>query len=333
MAQAVDRDAFLMHTKESIEQRFPIGRRECLLGALWGIFVGDSLGLPTDGSVNLRACERDYQRIEEIIGPYSGTHADGGMHLAIHSHLEHIGLEPSIFHPYTVHEKNRKSDIMDGKDVYHGLPGVHMHRCLEAGSNTLTCKLSNLIISSILERQEFCRDRFLASYLQFMLDEPNKDTFIDPYHIEFFERYSRGNKPYYSAGIGKASFEATSTALVQIVPLIIFLLQQEEFRDGRLFRGEGKYSYSNLQYSTRHASARVIADSIFDVVYQYIELFFRSEKLQQFCYQFARTMKKILLGGNLKDILYESASQINMEMHMLLQMDDHEVLAVAALIP
>jgi len=88
-----------------------------------------------------------------------------------------------------------------------------------------------------------------------------------------------------------------------------------------------------LSCSTRHASARVIADSIFDVVYQYIELFFRSEKLQQFCYQFARTMKKILLGGNLKDILYESASQINMEMHMLLQMDDHEVLAVAALIP
>ena len=81
-------------------------------------------------------------------------------------------------------------------------------------------------MSSILERKEFCRDHFLASYLQFMLDEPNKDTFIDPYHIEFFERYARGNKPYYSAGIGKASFEATSTALVQIVPLIIFLLQQ-----------------------------------------------------------------------------------------------------------
>jgi hypothetical protein len=233
IAQAVDRDAFLRHTKESIEHMFPIDRRECLLGALWGIFVGDSLGLPTDGSVNLRACERDYHRIEEIRCPFTGSHADGGMHLALHSHLEHIGLEPSIFHPYTVHEKNRKSDIMDGKDVYHGLPGVHMHLCLEAGSNTLTCKLANLIISSILERQEFCRDHFLASYLPFMLDEPNKDTFIDPYHIEFFERYARGNKPYYSAGIGKASFEATSTALVQIVPLIIFLLQKvasKEFR-------------------------------------------------------------------------------------------------------
>ncbi len=77
--------------------------------------------------------------------------------------------------------------------------------------------------------------------------------------------------------------------------------------------------------STRHASARVIADSIFDVIYQYIELFFRSEKLQQFCYRFAQAMKKIILGGNFKDILYESARQINMDMHMLLQMEDHEV--------
>jgi hypothetical protein len=226
IAQAVDRDVFLMHTKESIERMLPIGRRECLLGAMWGIFVGDSLGLPTDGSVNLRACERDYQRIEEIIGPYSGTHADGGMHLAHNSHLEHIGLEPTLFHPCTVHEKNRKSDIMDGKDVYHGLPGVHMHMCLSAGSNTLTCKLATLIINSILERREFCQDHFLESYLQYMLEEQNKDTFIDPYHVEFFERYARGNKPYYSAGMGKASAEAKSTALVQIVPLIVFLLHQ-----------------------------------------------------------------------------------------------------------
>lgn len=80
--------------------------------------------------------------------------------------------------------------------------------------------------------------------------------------------------------------------------------------------------------STRHASACVIADSIFDIVYQYIELFFRSEKLQQICYQFARTLKKILQGGNFKDILYESASQLNMDVYMLLQMDDHEVIGM-----
>ena len=106
-----------------------------------------------------------------------------------------------------------------------------MHMCLEAGSNTLTCKLAKLMINSILELHDFHRDHFLESYLQFMLHEPDKDTFIDPYHVEYFERYARGNKPYYSAGIGKAAVEATSTALVQIVPIVIFLFHQVQFKE------------------------------------------------------------------------------------------------------
>jgi hypothetical protein len=33
-----------------------------------------------------------------------------------------------------------------------------------------------------------------------MLHSPDKDTYIDAVFIEFFDRYARGNKPYYSAG-------------------------------------------------------------------------------------------------------------------------------------
>ena len=212
--------------KEAIEKISPIGQRERLLGALWGTFVGDSLGLATDGSINLRAMHRDYGYIQEVLGPFTGTQADGGMHLASHSHLAFIGQEPTLYHEYRVREKNRKSDIEGGKDAFYGQPGVHMHMCLSKGSSTLTCKLSKLIIENILESGTFKRDRFLESYRDFMLSTPDKDTFIDPYHVEFFERYARGNKLYYSAGMGKAAAEATSTALVQILPLIVFLLPQ-----------------------------------------------------------------------------------------------------------
>ena len=79
-----------------------------------------------------------------------------------------------------------------------------------------------------------------------------------------------------------------------------------------------------MQYSSRHASARVIAGSMYDVIYQYIELFYRSEKLQQYCYQFAQTLKKILIGGNVNDILYEAARQMNIDIHLLQQMEDCE---------
>ena len=81
--------------------------------------------------------------------------------------------------------------------------------------------------------------------------------------------------------------------------------------------------------SSRHASARVISDSIFDIIYQYIELFFRSEKLQQCCYLFAQTIKKILIGGSLEDILLEAARQINLDIHLLKQMEDSEAPALA----
>ena len=215
-----------MSAKASIEAVTPVGQRECLLGALWGAFVGDALGLCADGSVNLRARGRDYGEITDVVGPFSGTQADGGMHLARNSRLQFIGAEPTIYHPYCVGERNRKSDIMGGTEVFHGQPGVHMHMHLSKGSNTLTCKVVKLIMDNLLKNEGFDRDSFLDSYVQFMLSTPDKDTLIDPYHVEFFERYARGNKLYYSAGTGKAASESTSTALVQIVPLIVCLLHQ-----------------------------------------------------------------------------------------------------------
>ncbi len=69
---------------------------------------------------------------------------------------------------------------------------------------------------------------------------------------------------------------------------------------------------------------------MYDVIYQYIELFFRSEKLQQFCFLFAQTLKKILIGGNVDDILNEAARQMNIDIHLLQQMEDSEVWKIYA---
>jgi hypothetical protein len=46
-----------------------------------------------------------------------------------------------------------------------------------------------------------------------MLSQKDKDQFIDKYHIEYFERFAVGNKPYYSAGQGKGASEATSRGM------------------------------------------------------------------------------------------------------------------------
>ena len=63
---------------------------------------------------------------------------------------------------------------------------------------------------SLKESRSFDKDHYLACYIDYMVSQKDKDQFIDKYHIEYFERFAVGNKPYYSAGIGKGASEATS---------------------------------------------------------------------------------------------------------------------------
>jgi len=41
----------------------------------------------------------------------------------------------------------------------------------------------------------------------------------------------------------------------------------------------------------------VLENSIADIVHQYVELFFRSERLQMYCLKWAHLLKKLLLGN------------------------------------
>jgi hypothetical protein len=63
--------------------------------------VHDVLPL-ADGSINCQAIARDYGLVDKFMDPLKGTHADGGMHLAINSKLEHIGSEASNLYPSSV---------------------------------------------------------------------------------------------------------------------------------------------------------------------------------------------------------------------------------------
>ena len=64
-----------------------------------------------------------------------------------------------------------------------------------------------------MESRSFDKDHYLAGYIEYMLSQKDKDQFIDKYHIEYFERFAVGNKPYYSAGQGKGASEATSRGM------------------------------------------------------------------------------------------------------------------------
>jgi hypothetical protein len=92
--------------------------------------VGDAIGVPAEGAVNIRALDRDYGTIREVRGLFPGPQADGGMELSKFGRVKHLGDEPCRFKTSAVFEPNRKSDIMGGKEKFYHMPGVHPHRAL-----------------------------------------------------------------------------------------------------------------------------------------------------------------------------------------------------------
>jgi hypothetical protein len=121
---------------------------------------------------------------------------------------------------------------MVGNDRFHGQRGVHPHRNLVAGRTTLNAEMAKLLARSLVLKGEFDKDDYLAKYIEYMLTRyvrrpvwfcemigflvlvhlylfprhsSDKDILIDKYHIEYFERFAVGNKPYYSAGQASAS--------------------------------------------------------------------------------------------------------------------------------
>ena len=68
----------------------------------------------------------------------------------------------------------------------------------------------------------FCLSYFLSHPLHAVLPLCFARTFTDlhspqdKYHMEYFERFALGNKPYYSAGMGLGAAEHTSRVLLQV---------------------------------------------------------------------------------------------------------------------
>ena len=57
------------------------------------------------------------------------------------------------------------------------------------------------------------------------------------YFFRFFERYSHGNKPYYSAGLTSGALEHASNGLIQITPIIVLLAVEQGRRSEGVLSG------------------------------------------------------------------------------------------------
>ena len=109
--------------------------------------------------------------------------------------------------------------INHGKKQYWGVPGVHYHRGLAAGANTLNALVARLLARTLVREGREDGDAFLGDYVKFMTTPgSHDDTFAESYHRIFFANYAAGKPPRACAGDDGHNI-ASAGALVLLPPV------------------------------------------------------------------------------------------------------------------
>jgi hypothetical protein len=89
-----------------------------------------------------------------------------------------------------------------GKKKYWGVPGMHYHRGMAAGDNTLNALCARVVLRSILENGgRFSTAAVLAAYVTFMTTPgSHDDTYAESFHRIFFANYAAGRPPVECSG-------------------------------------------------------------------------------------------------------------------------------------
>lgn len=182
-----------------------ISNRSKVDGTLIGVCIGDALAMPVHWYYNLQALKKDYGHVVDYLSPYN-PHPD------------------SILWRSDYSAPNPKGDILHDQAQYWGSKGIHYHQFLKAGENTLTIKISRLLVDSLNQLGEYNGDDFLKRYIDFMTTPGNhRDTYIEECHRIFFTNYARGIPPR-KCGVK----EKHIGGLVGMIPIIAFYFNHPE---------------------------------------------------------------------------------------------------------
>lgn len=150
-----------------------------LTGALFGAFIADALAMPTHWYYDPAAMARDYGWVEDFVQPRN-------------PHPDSI-LWRSRYRPV-----RPEADILHSQAKFWGQRGIHYHQFLKAGENTLNLKISQLLMDSLLEKEQYDQQRYLDRYVAFMTTPgSHQDTYVEECHREFFGAWAQQkNKPH-----------------------------------------------------------------------------------------------------------------------------------------
>jgi len=151
--------------------------------ALRGALVGDAIAMPVHWYYDQAALARDYPALATATGlpPY---------------------LAPREPHPDSILWRSHWSapdprfDILREQAACWGRRGIHYHRELAAGDNTLNFVLAAELFALVRRDGGYDPERWLDHYVAFMLTPGrHRDTYVEEYHRHFFTNLAAGRKP------------------------------------------------------------------------------------------------------------------------------------------
>ncbi len=168
----------------------------------------------------------------------------------------HPTPSPQNFHPDSIfwrsHYKplNEKGDIIHDKSAW-GERGIHYHRNLSAGENTMNFKLAQALHQQTSELGSYHIEKWAQHYVDLMLTPGwHNDTYIEEYHRGFFTRYAQG-KTLLKCGIRDEHIGGLAT-----VPALIAALDHLPLEDLR------PIIKSHVALTHRHSNVLRAADCL-----------------------------------------------------------------------
>ena len=151
--------------------------KEIYKNSMLGSLAADALAMPVHWYYDTQKLDRDYGRLSSYVAPQN-PHSD------------------SILWRSRYIPRNARGNILHDQIKYWGQREIHYHQFLAAGENTINYQLGKELYLTILEYGVYDSDKWLARYIECMLDGGwHKDTYLEEYHRAFFDNYAKGLAP------------------------------------------------------------------------------------------------------------------------------------------
>lgn len=259
-------------------------------GALWAMLMGDALSMPVHWYYDTRVLDEEFGYIREYKAPRE-VHPTSIMHCSSTGGGGRGGDGGQVIGKVILHDK---AQYWGG-----GNRGIHYHRGMAAGENTLTSRCARLLLRCIAEADgRYEEENFLRSYVEFMTTPgTHNDTYADSFHREFFLRYGQGLEPRKCVG-PEMHDTAQVGGLVMLIPVTI---------SATLSAIKGSDALTADQKRAAKASA-------VEAALRQLRLTHNSRMLEKQAVTYARVLSSTILGDDLRETVDSEKEALGVSM-------------------